>query len=315
MFPLSLSARRPDDRRVDTIELGEVSVTRVAHVAHYALPSSRFFPGTDRSLWDAQRSWLAPEHWDAVSDGVRVVLQSWVLRSAGRTVLIDTGLPAAPTRPGAPSGGRLPEALAAAGIDPASVDVVVCTHLHADHIGGNTRVDGDGERVPMFPRARYLFSRPDIEFFDPRTGGEGPGDLANDFDQSVAPVLRSGQATVWDGSYRIDENLRLDLAPGHTPGLAMLSLASGTDRAVFVGDLLHSPVQVLEPGVSSCFCHDPAEAARTRRRVLERAADQRALVVPAHFGGPGAVEVGRDGARFTIRRWAGFSDPAPLGSS
>jgi len=290
---------------VDTIELGNVSVTRIAHVDHYALDAAEFFPGTDRALWNAHRSWLVPEHWDAESDRVRVVVQSWVLRSAGRTVVIDTGLTPTPTRPGVPRGGRFPEALAAVGIDPADVDIVVCTHLHADHVGWNTRMDG--ERVPTFPRARYPFPRPDLEFFDPSTGRDGPGRSADVFEESVAPILRSGQAVVWDGAHRIDENLRLDLAPGHTPGLGVLTLESGTDRAVFVGDLLHSPVQLFEPDVSSCFCHDPAEAARTRRRVLERAADQRALVVPAHFGGAGAVEVRRDGSRFTIHRWAGFA--------
>jgi glyoxylase-like metal-dependent hydrolase (beta-lactamase superfamily II) len=305
MFLLPRSAGRPDDRHVDTIELGHVSVTRITHVDHYALTPTEFFPETDRPLWEAHRSWLTPEHWDVSSDGVRVVVQSWVLRSAGRTVVIDTGLTPTPTRPGVPQGGRFPEALAAAGIDPSDVDLVVCTHLHPDHVGWNTRTDPGGERVPTFPRARYLFSRPDLEYFGAR--GDGPGRSADVFAESVAPVLRCGQAVVWDGAYRIDENLRLDLAPGHTPGLGVLTLESGADRAIFVGDLLHSPLQVVEPEVSSCFCHDPAQSARTRRRVLERAADHRALVVPAHFGGAGAVEVRRDGSRFAIHSWAGFS--------
>jgi glyoxylase-like metal-dependent hydrolase (beta-lactamase superfamily II) len=83
----------------------------------------------------------------------------------------------------------------------------------------------------------------------------------------------------------------------------VLRVTSGGDRAVFVGDLLHSPVQILAPVHSSCFCEDPARAAVTRQAVLERAADTGELVIPAHFGGAGAAEVRRDGSRFAIHRW------------
>ncbi|MEU5743464.1 MBL fold metallo-hydrolase, partial [Streptomyces tendae] len=97
------------------------------------------------------------------------------------------------------------------------------------------------------------------------------------------------------------------LAPGHTPGSSVLRLESGSDRALFVGDLMHSPVQIHEPDSNSCFCEDPAAARATRRRVLSWAADNNALVVPAHLGGSGAAEVQRDGDRFAIKSWAAFS--------
>ncbi|MGY4992794.1 MBL fold metallo-hydrolase [Streptomyces sp. 900105245] len=91
---------------------------------------------------------------------------------------------------------------------------------------------------------------------------------------------------------------------GHTPGSSVLRVASRGERAVFVGDLLHSPVQILRPECSSCFCLDPRQAAATRRRELERAAEERALVVPAHFAGAGAVEVRKARDGFTLHRWA-----------
>lgn len=284
-----------------TIELGGVSVTRIPHFDNQPLTPAEFFPGGDPDLWEANRSWLAPAHWDAEADKVRISVQSWLLRSAGRTVLIDTGLD---TGRFGGAGVAPAAALAAAGVRPDEVDLVVCTHLHADHVGGNTWLQ-DGERVPLFPRAEYLFSRPDLAFFDPATLTEEPGRSAVVHAESIEPILRSGQARIWDGTHVIDENLRLDLAPGHTPGHGVLTLDSGGDRAVFVGDLLHAPVQVLAPELSSCFCHDPAAAARTRRRVLEWAADHKALVVPAHFGGAGVVEIAREGSRFAVRGWAG----------
>lgn len=288
-----------------TIELGRVSVTRIPHFGNGPLSPADFFPGTDQDLWRANRSWLVPDHWDEDANRVRVEVQTWLLRSAGRTIVVDTGLAAGIVQQ---DGVPLTASLTVAGVAPTDVDLVICTHLHADHVGGNTAPDGDGGWVPAFPNARYLFSRPDLDFFDPRTLTEEPGRGATVHEQSIAPVLRSGQAQIWDDSYVVDENLRLTLAPGHTPGHNVLTLESGGDRAVFAGDLLHSPVQVLTPEVSSCFCHDPAEAARTRASILAWAADHGALVIPAHFGGAGAVEVGRDGSRFTVRRWAGSPD-------
>jgi glyoxylase-like metal-dependent hydrolase (beta-lactamase superfamily II) len=168
-------------------------------------------------------------------------------------------------------------------------------------VGWNTRPAGGG-RVPTFPRARYLFGRPDVEFF-----GEDPV-----FAESVEPVLDAGQAVVWDGAYRIGGHLRLEPVPGHTPGSAVLLLDSGGELAAFVGDALHAPAQLLEPDVSSCFCHDPAGAARTRRRLLGWAADRGALLLPGHFGGGAAVRVACDGDRYAVRRWAGFSDVSDI---
>ncbi|WP_031523049.1 MBL fold metallo-hydrolase [Streptomyces sp. NRRL F-5123] len=292
---------------MDTIEWGGVQVTRIGLFENAPLTPAHFFPGTDPAQWQADRSWLAPEHWDPHADRVRIAVQAWLLRSAGRTVLVDTGLATDSARTGVPAGGPpLLDALAAAGVAAEDVDTVVCTHLHADHVGGNTVLAPCGERVPAFPRARYLFSRADLEFFDPRTLTEQPGRSAVVYAESVEPVLRAGQADVWEGGHVVDENLRLEPAPGHTPGHALLSLASGGERALFVGDVLHSPAQVRTPEVSSCFCHDPAAAARTRARVLHRAADEKALLVPAHFCGTGAVEVTRRGAHVFLGRWAAF---------
>lgn len=127
------------------------------------------------------------------------------------------------------------------------------------------------------------------------------------FNDSIAPVHRAGQSVLWEDAHRIDGNLLLEAAPGHTPGSSVLTLRSGTDRAVFVGDMMHSPVQVLEPRWNSCFCDDPQLAARTRRSCLARAAELRELVIPAHWPGHGAAEIRRDGDGFALAGWAAFS--------
>jgi glyoxylase-like metal-dependent hydrolase (beta-lactamase superfamily II) len=108
---------------------------------------------------------------------------------------------------------------------------------------------------------------------------------------------------LWSGSHTIDENLSLVAAPGHTPGSAIVTLESGSDRAIFIGDVLNNPIQIVEPHWNSCFCEDPQQARRTRRAVLSRAADTNALLLANHFAGGHAAEIRRTGDRFRIVRW------------
>jgi glyoxylase-like metal-dependent hydrolase (beta-lactamase superfamily II) len=215
-------------------------------------------------------------------------------------------------RPGSPEfhhwQGDFLGRLARAGVRPQDVDVVVNTHIHGDHVGWNT-VDAEGEWVPAFPNAQYLVPAADDFHFGP-DNAYGNGLREDDrliYEDSVAPVHRAGQAVLWDGVHRIDEHLTLESAPGHTPGSSVLRLASGSDRAVFVGDLLHSPVQILHPACNSCFCLDAEQAVASRRRVLQRAAEERELVIPAHFAGAGAVEVRRQGDGFLLGPWAAYT--------
>ena len=177
---------------------------------------------------------------------------------------------------------------------------MVNTHLHIDHVGWNTYLDGR-TWVPTFPNATYLMPRRDFDFWNPANGHEprlGRGNQ-NVFEDSVAPVHQAGLAELWDGSYRIDKNLRLESAPGHTPGSSVLTLESGPDRALFVGDMVHTALQIMEPDTNSCFCEDPVQARATRHKLLGRAAESNALVFPAHLGGHGAAEV--DQGRLEVR--------------
>lgn len=291
---------------MDTIELGRVEVTRVLDFFGRAAGADEFFPEIPAQDW--QRPDLQPDFYEPGTHGFLAAVQTFVLRSAGRTILVDTGVGNDKPRPGAPwdrlRTGYLDE-LAAAGVRPDDVDLVINTHLHTDHVGWNTRLDGD-EWVPTFPNATYLLPRADVEFWDP--GGEHrPKRPTAHFTDSVAPVREAGLVELWEGERVIDENLRLETAAGHTPGSSVLHLVSGGDRAVFLGDLLHTPLQLGAPHHNCAPDEDPAAARASRWRMLERAAEARALVVPAHFGGHGAVEVRRAGAGFDVVGWAGFS--------
>nr|WP_285576990.1 MBL fold metallo-hydrolase [Actinoallomurus iriomotensis] len=293
--------------------LGDVTLTRVReYFGPVDMTPETFFPESPAEVWDAHRSWLVPDFLDTETRIVNAAIQTWLLRSEGRIILVDTGVGNHKDRPYSPVWSRLEtgflDDLARVGVRPEDVDVVINTHLHVDHVGWNTCLDGR-RWVPTFPNATYLMPKADFDFWNPANGHRpllGRGNQ-NVFEDSVAPVHEAGRTLLWEDGHRIDANLRLDPAPGHTPGSSVLTLTSGSDRAVFVGDLLHNPVQIFEPDANSCFCEDPTGARATRRRLLGWAADNHALLIPAHLGGHGAAEVERDGSRFAIKGWAPFT--------
>jgi glyoxylase-like metal-dependent hydrolase (beta-lactamase superfamily II) len=278
-------------------QLGDVEIAKIVEFEGEIAPARTIVPDSPPELWRDNESWLAPNHWNPVNDTYHAAVQTWVLRSEGKIVLIDTGVGNDRERPQIPIFDHLnTDFLDRLGVAPAEVDVVINTHVHYDHVGWNTRLD-NGNWVPAFPNATYLIPRADQEHF---AAAEWPRSLI--YADSIAPVL--DRAVLWEDSYRVDANLTVESAPGHTPGSSIVRLTSGTDRAVFVGDMLHSPVQILQPRHNSCFDEDPHQAATIRRAVLEHAADHRELVVPAHFACQSAAEVRRDGDRFAITGWA-----------
>lgn len=302
-------------RTVPLLTFGEVTVTRVVEsVSSIGMTPDQFFPGTDPAVWEEEADALRPHFLESDGETVmtstaRVAMQTWILRSGGRTILVDAAIGNDKDRPDVPSWSHLQTAflarLAVAGVAPEDVDVVVNTHLHADHVGWNTRLV-DGVWVPTFPNAQYLLPAEDLEFWDPANGHQtimGPG-AHTVWADSIAPVLAAGQAVAWTGSHRIDDALTLEAAPGHTPGASILRLVSGGDEALFVGDTLHSPAQVRDVHTSSCFDEDHAQANATRDRIFGEAADKGLLMFPAHFGGHGGFTVERSGESFAIVGWA-----------
>lgn len=299
----------------DQLTFGAVTVTRaVESVGSIGMTPAQFFPGTDPAAWVGDEGALRPFFLEddgatAMESTCRVAMQTWIIRSGGRTVLVDAAIGNDKERPDVPSWSHLQTAylehLAAAGVTPESVDVVVNTHLHADHVGWNTRLV-DGVWVPTFPNAQYLMPAEDLAFWDPANGHQtvmGPG-AHGVWADSIAPVLAAGQVTAWSGHHRIDEALTLEAAPGHTPGASILRLVSGDDEVLFVGDTLHTPAQVHDVHTSSCFDEDAAQADATRERLFTEAAARRLLMFPAHFGGHGGFRVEKTGDAFDIVEWA-----------
>jgi glyoxylase-like metal-dependent hydrolase (beta-lactamase superfamily II) len=298
---------------MEAFTLGDVEIVRIEEThGPVGMTQEQFVPGLPEEAWRRHEEMLVPDHVDPRDGLVQVAMQSWVLRSGGRTIVVDTGVGNGKKRPAVPvwnqrSSPAYLAGLASAGIRPEDVDLVVNTHLHVDHVGWNTMLI-DGEWVPTFPNATYLMPQADFEFWNPANNPNIPGGVnENVYEDSVAPVHEAGQVKLWQDEYVIDADLTLEPAPGHTPGSSVLKLQSGSDLALLAGDVVHCPVQIPEPEYNSCFCEDPAAARAVRKRLLGWAADRKALVLPAHFSGEGAVTVEHAGQGFKISSWGPFA--------
>ena len=180
--------------------------------------------------------------------------------------------------------------LAEAGVKPDDIDLVCCTHLHADHVGWNTQLD-DGRWVPTFPKAKYLFAADEVEYWQTFHDADPDNPFKNSWSDSVLPILEAGQAELVANDYDIGQGLQLQAAPGHTPGNVVIRLGNAKQRALLCGDAIHHPVQIEKPAWSSNFCLDPVQSAKTRGNLLEDIADTGTLLMGAHFAGPGAVRI------------------------
>jgi glyoxylase-like metal-dependent hydrolase (beta-lactamase superfamily II) len=250
--------------------------------------------------------WLVPHHYSPEHDRLVTSVHSWLIRTDRHTILLDCCGGNHKERPGlarfhqrdTPYLARL----RAAGAAPEDIDVVLCTHLHADHVGWNTMLR-DGRWVPTFPNASYLFSRAEDEYGDPRRNPAADADpqRGRAYRDSVLPVIEAGQAVLLDGTHAIDDSMVVEPAPGHTPGHVVLKLHDRGERALFCGDALHHPLQVYAPHWNSRFCEVPEQALVTRRRLLEHCAEQGALLFPVHFGAPHVGAITKDAAGFALR--------------
>jgi glyoxylase-like metal-dependent hydrolase (beta-lactamase superfamily II) len=230
--------------------------------------------------------WLQPHFVTPDGDAV-LSIHGLVVDTGERRMLVDTcigehQMPALP-----PSDSPFLDRLADAGYGVEDIDTVICTHLHFDHVGWNTRLV-DGEWVVTFPRARYVFARAEWEHWSVTDH-----EYAN-VGETVRPVIKAGQADLVGVDARISEHVRLVPTPGHTPGHVSVVVESAGDRAVITGDMAHHPIQFAEPGLAMPADSDQAQAAATRRRFLaERVADG-ALVIGTHFAGATAGRIVAD---------------------
>jgi len=266
--------------------IGDIRIDRVEESCGPLIKPGEFLVDLPQDAIARNLSWLAPDFYSAATDQFVLSIHSWVVRTERYNILIDTCFGNQKNRPGMPPAHELDtpwlERLAACGLVPEQIDYVMCTHLHTDHVGWNTKLS-NGRWVPTFPNARYLFSRTEYDHWNPKVGnGQGWGQEGV-FEDSVLPCMEAGQATLVDDGYEVDGGLRIEAAPGHTVGNVIIRAKSQNKTGLFTGDCMHTPLQIAYPDVGTRVCQQPEVGAKTRRRILGECAEHGHLLLPAHF--------------------------------
>ncbi|MDM8359160.1 MBL fold metallo-hydrolase [Pandoraea communis] len=289
---------------MDTIhsyQIGNATVTRVTELILPEIPADYLFPDRDRSvLTDARPHWIGSENTSDDGQNVALSVHSWIVQIGGKTLLIDTGAGNGKNRPLNPVFNQLEtpylSRLAAAGVRPADIDLVLITHLHVDHVGWNTVLAGD-RWIPTFPNAQYVFSAPEYQFYANEKHVQTPS--AGIFADSVQPIVDAGQAVLIDASHQQPvEGFTFHQTKGHSFDHLSISLESAGELALFSGDVMHHPVQVAKPDWNSVFCEFQDDARRSRDWALNFAADNHATFFSSHFPGTSVGVVERDGTGF-----------------
>ena len=281
--------------------VGEVEVSRIVEVYGFADNLSMLFEGGSPELL-RKYDWLFPHF--ATPEGQMVIsFQAFVVKVGERRIMVDTCLGNDRQRHFAVFNDMQTSFLddiASVGCPADSIDTVLCTHLHFDHTGWNTR-RVDGKWVPTFPNARYLMAS--SEFADLRHAQEDGGHYTGHIADSIQPVLDAGLVDFIDVPHQVLPEIRLFPTPGHTAGHCSVHISSCGEDAVITGDLMHHPIQCAEPDRPGNFDGDKPLAAQTRRAFLERYGDGRSLVIGSHFAEPTAGHVVPDGPawRFNAR--------------
>jgi glyoxylase-like metal-dependent hydrolase (beta-lactamase superfamily II) len=289
---------------VDTIQryrVGDAIVTRVTDLVLPEVPSEYIFPDRDRSILVQDRPrWIGAENTSADGQQVALSVHSWVVQKDDHTILIDTGVGSDKSRPLNPIFDKLDtpylQRLAAAGVKPEDVDIVLITHLHVDHVGWNTIRNGE-RWVPAFPNARYIFSADEYHYYADEEHVQTPS--AGVFADSVQPVVDAGQAVLLHAGEALPvEGFSLHSTKGHSFDQVSISLTSNGEHALFAADVMHHPVQVAKPEWNSVFCEFQDDAQRSRLWALDYAADHRATFFSSHFPGTSVGVIERDDSGF-----------------
>ena len=276
-----------------TWTVGEATITSVAESETPTSPKFLFDGINKLDVLAAAEAapWLAP-HFVSEEGYLKQKIHCCVIDVGDHRIAVDTCVGNDKQR-GNPfwheQQGPFLDELTAAGYPPESITHVICTHLHVDHVGWNTRLV-DGEWVPTFPNAEYLFVQAEYDHW------EATEDLFGDpvFQDSVAPINDADLASMVAPDHRICDEVSFQSTPGHTPGHVSVVIESNGSRAIITGDMAHHPMQLADPNLSSMFDTDSDEARATRHEVFPGWADGSTLVIGTHFGTPTAGIMVRD---------------------
>ncbi len=255
-----------------------------------------FFPALTKEIYEENRSWLEPDFVDPSNGGLVLCIQGFVIKTPQHNILIDTCVGNHKPRPARPfwnmlDHDRFEKGLAATGLTVNDIDFVMCTHLHGDHVGWNTRLD-NGRWVPTFPKARYVMSDRELTFW---TGREKDNAASCPWiTDSVLPIIAAKREQIVKSDFAFNEQVRFVPSPGHTiDHFSVLVGPAGAD-VLITGDMIHSPIQGKYPELGMMADYDSKQAEQTRRKVFDRFCEEPTIMCATHFPQP---STGR------VRRW------------
>ena len=287
---------------------GKVGDVEIAHVLDSVIlgeTAQSWLPKFDREMVREHEHWLCPDHYDAETGRIPMPVQSFVLRTKHHNILIDTCVGNDKERPGPGLAEfhrlstKYLDRLAEVGLTPEDIDYVMCTHLHGDHIGWNTRLI-DGRWVPTFPNARYVMSRTEMDATREGAATTTFDALRYCYEDSILPVVEAGMVDLVDGVHEMLDLITLRPAPGHSPGNLQIELRSGGEVAVFAGDIIHSPIQIPFWQWSSKICWDKEMSTVARRALLDFCVSDNALLIPGHFSAPHVGRITEKAGQFGV---------------
>jgi glyoxylase-like metal-dependent hydrolase (beta-lactamase superfamily II) len=270
------------------VKITQIVELTTASLGSYLLPQA--VPEVLREV-----GWLRP----FVDEQGRIVLSvhAVVVESQGQRLIVDTCIGNDKQRSYPRWNGMQTDfldKLTAAGYPPESIDTVMCTHMHVDHVGWNTRLLNDRWQ-PTFGNARYLFAEQEWAYWK-----DEPQEFGPVVEDSVQPIFDAGLADLVTQTHRVTDEVWLEPSPGHTPGHVSVHIASGGEEAVITGDMIHHPCQIAHPEWSSSADWDQDASANTRDGFLDRYADRPVLIIGTHFAAPTAGHIVRDGTTFRL---------------
>ena len=237
----------------------------------FAMPADAFMPSVSAEQWEPVKEYLNPDRTVPLNFG------AFLIREGESWTLVDTGF----GNRGDSPGGKLLGELEKAKLQPSDISRVIITHLHPDHIGWNT-VDKDGNPEVLFKNARHIVQRKDWDFFQrAEVKGEAPH-----IGLCADPLEPAGVLDLIDGDSSISAGISAILTPGHTPGHQSILISEGEEKAIILGDVTHSPAQVVNPDWSPSFDVDGELSAKTRREVWDRIEQQGLKVAAGHYAYP-----------------------------
>lgn len=287
---------------IGTLEFGTTSLSQIIESAEFLLSPYEIFPDCGEEHLAANIDWLLPRWYDRRTERLAITIQSFLIRAGELNILVDTcsGNNKDRQRPFFNhSDWPWLERLREAEISPADINIVLCSHLHVDHVGWNTRLE-NGNWVPTFPNARYLISKKEWEYWRSelgRTAMRRTGDYVTD---SVLPLFSTGQLELISDTHDLAPSVLIEPAHGHTPGQCAVRIHDNGKEAILCADIMHHALQLRYPDWSTRFCADPQQARDTRIRFLMENADRDRIIFPAHFPAPtgGYIERAKDHYRF-----------------